>query len=65
MGFEPFCFRQRHNRASDPVKAVSRELLDRDNFYKIVHAQPAAKTRRGAGGQNVIRAGGVVTCRLR
>ena len=46
-------------------KATPRKLLHGDHLDEVHHAQPAAKTRRTCGGQNVVRARRVVPRRLR
>ena len=65
MGLQPFGFRQCHDRASNAVQAVTRELLDRDGFHKVLYTQPAAEARRPACRQDVVGARGIVTRSLR
>src|SRR5258708_10318884 len=64
MGFQPFRFRQRDHRWRDPGQSFAGEMLDRDDFHKILHSQPTAETGRPAGGQNVVWAGGIIARRL-
>src|SRR5262245_51984168 len=62
---QPLGLRQRHHGVANAVQAITRELLDRDGLYKILHAEPAAEAGHRTCGQDVIWAGGVVACGLR
>src|SRR6267154_1963946 len=65
MGLEPLGFRQRDHGTGDLPKAVTRELLYGNYFYKVLHAEPATVTGRATGGQSMVGTSRIVARRLR
>src|SRR5579859_3791910 len=65
MGLESLGFGQRDHGPGDLLETVTRELLYRECFYKVLHAESATVAGRATGGQCVIGTSRIVTCRLR
>src|SRR5260370_22961721 len=64
MSLETLGFRERQHDWRDGLQAGRGKMLHGDGLQEILHAQAAAKASCCAGGQDVIRAGSVITCRL-
>src|SRR5215472_1165145 len=60
MGLEPFCLSQADYSGSDRGQPATGEFLNGDGLQEIKDAQTAAETCGATGGQDVVRAGGVI-----
>src|SRR5258708_7680438 len=60
MAGKPFGLGQAGDGAGDPVQSLTRKPLQRNGLHKIGDAQSATVAGHGAGGQNMVRAGGVI-----
>ncbi len=65
MRLQPFSLGQRYHGGADAVQAVTRKLLHRDGLNKILHAKSTPEAGHAARGQHMVRAGGIVSRRLR
>src|SRR5258707_1248091 len=63
--FETFGASQSHNCRRKTAESRLVKMLDRDDLDVVGHRETAAYSRRAAGGQDMIRTGGVVAGCLR
>src|SRR5712671_898643 len=65
MRGQAFGLRKAFNRFCNSLQTWRRQLLDRNDLYKIENAQASAKTRLSAGGEHVTGTRGIVAGCLR